>query len=255
MDNEVTSNFKKLLEKQGFKFLLKTKVVGGKGAAEGCKVEIEPAEGGARQTLDCDVILVATGRRAFTGGLQLDKAGLVADKFGRVEIDDHLRTKVPGIWGIGDVVKGAMLAHKAEEEGIAAVENILGEAGHVNYDCIPGVIYTHPEVAAVGKTEEELKTAGVKYSKGIFPFNANSRARTNHENEGFVKILTDTETDKILGIHIIGPNAGEMIAEGVLGMEYGAAAEDIARTCHAHPTLSEAFKEACMAAYDKAIHY
>jgi len=255
MDNELTSNFKKILEKQGFKFLMKTKVVGGKGGADGCKVEIEPAEGGARQTLDCDVILVATGRRAFTGGLQLDKAGLVADKFGRVEIDDHLRTKVPGIWGIGDAVKGAMLAHKAEEEGIAAVENILGEAGHVNYDCIPGVIYTHPEVAAVGKTEEELKTAGIKYSKGIFPFMANSRARTNHESEGLVKILTDTETDKILGIHIIGPNAGEMIAEGVLGMEYGAAAEDIARTCHAHPTLSEAFKEACMAAYDKSIHY
>jgi dihydrolipoamide dehydrogenase len=192
MDNEITSNFKKLLEKQGFKFLMKTKVVGGKGGADGCKVEIEPAEGGARQTLDCDVILVATGRRAFTGGLQLDKAGLTADKFGRVEIDDHLRTKVPGIWGIGDVVQGAMLAHKAEEEGIAAVENILGEAGHVNYGCIPGVIYTHPEVAAVGKTEEELKSAGVKYSKGIFPFMANSRARTNHESEGLVKILTDT---------------------------------------------------------------
>ena len=148
-----------------------------------------------------------------------------------------------------------MLAHKAEEEGIAAVENIIGEAGHVNYNTIPGVIYTHPEVASVGKTEEELKTAGVKYSKGVFPFMANSRARTNHESEGMVKILTDKETDKILGIHIIGPNAGEMIAEGVLGMEYDAAAEDIARTCHAHPTLSEAFKEACMAAYDKSIHY
>lgn len=148
-----------------------------------------------------------------------------------------------------------MLAHKAEEEGIAAVETILGEAGHVNYKTIPGVIYTHPEVASVGQTEEELKANGVKYSKGVFPFNANSRARTNHDADGMVKILTDKETDKILGIHIIGPNAGEMIAEGVLGMEYGAAAEDIARTCHAHPTLSEAFKEACMAAYDKAIHF
>ena len=172
-----------------------------------------------------------------------------------VEVNDHLQTKVPSIWAIGDVVRGAMLAHKAEEEGIAAVENIIGEAGHVNYNCIPGVIYTHPEVAAVGKTEEELKSAGVKYSKGVFPFMANSRARTNHESEGLVKILTDKETDKILGIHIIGPNAGEMIAEGVLGMEYDASAEDIARTCHAHPTLSEAFKEACMAAYDKPIHF
>lgn len=255
MDVEVTQQFKKILEKQGFKFMMKTKVVGGKGGPNGCKVEYEPAEGGARQSLDCDIILVATGRRAFTAGLQLDKAGLTTDKYGRVEVNDHLQTKVPSIWAIGDAIRGAMLAHKAEEEGIACVENIIGEAGHVNYDTIPGVIYTHPEVAAVGKTEEELKAAGVKYSKGVFPFMANSRARTNHESEGMVKILTDTATDKILGIHIIGPNAGEMIAEGVLGMEYGAAAEDIARTCHAHPTLSEAFKEACMAAYDKSIHY
>lgn len=234
---------------------MKTKVVGGKGGASGCKVEIEPAEGGARSTLDCDVILVATGRRAYTKGLQLDKAGLVSDKYGKVETNDHLQTNVSSIYAIGDVIKGAMLAHKAEEEGIAAVENILGEAGHVNYGTIPGVIYTHPEVATVGKTEEELKAAGVKFGKGVFPFMANSRARTNHESEGMVKILTDKDTDKILGIHIIGPNAGEMIAEGVLGMEYGACAEDIARTCHAHPTLSEAFKEACMAAYDKSIHY
>lgn len=255
MDTEITTNFKKILEKQGLKFLMKTKVVGGAGGPNGCKVEIEPAEGGSRTTLDCDIILVSTGRRAFTGGLQLEKAGLVADKRGMVEVNDHLQTKVPSIWAIGDVVRGAMLAHKAEEEGIAVVENIVGEAGHVNYNCIPGVIYTHPEVASVGKTEEELKTAGVKYSKGVFPFMANSRARTNHESEGLVKILTDKQTDKILGIHIIGPNAGEMIAEGVLGMEYDASAEDIARTCHAHPTLSEAFKEACMAAYDKSIHY
>lgn len=255
MDTEITTTFKKILEKQGIKFLMKTKVVGGAGGANGCKVEIEPAEGGSRTSLDCDVILVSTGRRAYTDGLQLEKAGLVADKRGMVEVNDHLQTKVPSIWAIGDVVRGAMLAHKAEEEGIAAVENIIGEAGHVNYNCIPGVIYTHPEVASVGKTEEELKGAGVKYSKGVFPFMANSRARTNHESEGLVKILTDKETDKILGIHIIGPNAGEMIAEGVLGMEYDASAEDIARTCHAHPTLSEAFKEACMAAYDKSIHY
>ena len=255
MDTELTTNFKKILEKQGFKFLMKTKVVGGKGGPNGCKVDIEPAEGGARTSLDCDVILVSTGRRPYTDGLQLEKAGLTSDKRGMIEVNDHLQTKVPSIWAIGDVVRGAMLAHKAEEEGIAAVENIIGEAGHVNYNTIPGVIYTHPEVASVGKTEEELKKAGVKYGKGVFPFMANSRARTNHESEGMVKVLTNKDTDKILGIHIIGPNAGEMIAEGVLGMEYDAAAEDIARTCHAHPTLSEAFKEACMAAYDKSIHY
>jgi dihydrolipoamide dehydrogenase len=201
------------------------------------------------------VVLIATGRRAFTDGLQLDKINLETDKFGRVETNEHFETKIPGVYAIGDVIKGPMLAHKAEEEGIACVEHILGEGGHINYNTIPGVIYTYPEVGSVGKTEEELKSAGVKYSKGVFPFMANSRARTNHESEGMVKILTDKETDKILGIHIIGPNAGEMIAEGVLGMEYDASAEDIARTCHAHPTLSEAFKEACMAAYDKSIHY
>jgi len=254
MDVEVTQQFKKILEKQGIKFMMKTKVVGGSGSANGCKVEVEPAEGGARQTLDADIILVATGRRAYTSGLQLEKAGLTTDKYGKVEINEHWETKVKGIYAIGDVVKGMMLAHKAEEEGIAAVETILGEAGHVNYNTIPGVIYTHPEVASVGFTEEEIKSKGISYSKGLFPFMANSRARTNHETDGMVKVLTDKATDKILGIHIIGPHAGEMIAEGVLGMEYGAAAEDIARTCHAHPTLSEAFKEACMAAYDKPIH-
>ena len=254
MDQEITKNLKRILEKQGFKFMLKTKVVGGKGAAEGCKVEIEPAAGGAKKTLDADVVLVATGRRPFTGGLQLEKAGLATDKRGIIETDDHLQTKVKGIWAIGDVVKGAMLAHKAEEEGLAVVERILGQGGHVNYECIPGVIYTYPEVAAVGKTEEQLKEAKVKYNVGKFPFLANSRAKTNNDFEGFVKILSDKTTDRILGIHIIGPNAGEMIAEGVLAMEYGASSEDVARTCHAHPTLSEAFKEACMATYDKAIH-
>lgn len=254
MDTEITTLFKKILEKQGFKFLLKTKVVGGKGGPNGCTVDVEAAEGGNKQTLNCDIILVSTGRRAFTGGLQLEKAGLTADKYGRVETDDHLQTKQKGIYAIGDVIKGAMLAHKAEEEGIAAVENILGEGGHVNYNAIPGVIYTWPEVAAVGKTEEELKAEGVKYNKGKFPFSANSRARTNNEAEGLIKVLADKDTDKILGIHMIGPNVGEMIAEGVLGMEYGASSEDIARTCHAHPTLSEAFKEACMSAHDKPIH-
>ena len=234
---------------------MKTKVTGGSGGPNGCKVNVESSEGGNKQTLNCDVVLVSVGRRTFTEGLQLDKAGLTTDKYGKVEVNDHWETKVKGIYAIGDVIAGPMLAHKAEEEGIAAVERILGEAGHVNYNTIPGVIYTYPEIASVGKTKEEIKTAGIKYSKGVFPFQANSRARTNHDSDGLVKILTNTETDKILGIHIIGPNAGEMIAEGVLGMEYGASAEDIARTCHAHPTLSEAFKEACMAAYDKPIHY
>jgi len=171
-----------------------------------------------------------------------------------IPTNDHWQTKHPHIYGIGDVVKGAMLAHKAEEEGIAAVEHILGEGGHVNYNCIPGVIYTHPEVAWVGKSEAELKKEGVNYKKGVFPMQANSRARTNNDADGLVKILTDAKTDKMLGIHIIGSNAGEMIAEGVLALEYGASAEDVARTCHAHPTMSEAFKEACMAATDKAIH-
>ena len=235
--------------------MMSHKVVGGSGAASGCKVHVEPAAGGAKQTLDCDVILVATGRRAFTKGLQLEKAGLSTDKFGKVETNDHWQTSTPGVYAIGDVIKGAMLAHKAEEEGIAAVEHILGDGGHVNYGCIPGVIYTHPEVASVGKTEEELKEEGVVFSKGVFPMMANSRARTNMDAEGMVKILTDKKTDRILGIHLMGANAGEMIAEGVLGMEYGASSEDIARTCHAHPTLSEAFKEACMAAHDKPIHF
>lgn len=174
---------------------------------------------------------------------------------GRVPIGRHLLTSMPGVYAIGDVIEGPMLAHKAEEEGIAAVEHILGEAGHVNYDAIPGVVYTHPEVATVGKTEEELKKEGVSYRKGTFPFMANSRARTNDDAEGIVKILADKETDLILGVHIVGPSAGEMIAEAVLAMEYGASSEDIARTCHAHPTLSEAFKEAAMAVYDKPIHF
>lgn len=255
MDVDITNQFKKILEKQGFKFMMKTKVVGGSGGPNGCKVEVEAAAGGDKKTIDCDIILVSTGRRPFTEGLQLDKAGLATDKFGRIETNDHWQTIVPHIYGIGDIIKGPMLAHKAEEEGIAAVEQILGHGGHVNYNTIPGVIYTYPEVAYVGKTEEELKAAGINYAKGTFPFNANSRARTNNSVEGTVKILVNKDTDKILGIHIIGPNAGEMIAEGVLGMEYGASAEDIGRTCHAHPTLSEGFKEACMAAYDKPIHF
>ncbi|RYH29313.1 dihydrolipoyl dehydrogenase, partial [archaeon] len=191
----------------------------------------------------------------FTKNMGLEELGIETDKIGRIKVDDHFKTKIPSIFAIGDCIDGPMLAHKAEEEGIACVENIAGFAGHVNYDCIPGVVYTFPELATVGQTEEQLKKAGVTYSKGTFPFQANSRARCTGDSEGMVKILTDKETDKILGMHIIGPNAGEMIAEGVLAMEYGAAAEDIGRTCHAHPTLSEALKEACMAAYDKPIHF
>lgn len=201
--------------------------------------------------------MVATGRRPYTDGLGLENLGIQTDKLGRIDVDSHFRTAVPSIYAIGDCIDGPMLAHKAEEEGIAAVETIAGFAGHVNYDAIPGVIYTFPEVASVGKTEEELKEAGVEFNKGTFPFAANSRARANAtgNSEGFVKILADKTTDKMLGIHIMGPNAGEMIAEGVLGMEYGASSEDVARTCHAHPTLSEAFKEAAMDAYDKPIHF
>jgi dihydrolipoamide dehydrogenase len=180
---------------------------------------------------------------------------LKTDKYGKIETNEHFQTDIAGVYAIGDVIKGPMLAHKAEEDGIAAVEHIIGEGGHVNYNTIPGVIYTYPEVASVGKTEEELKALGTEYRKGVFPFMANSRARTNNDSDGLVKILVEKETERIVGVHIMGPNAGEMIAEAVLGIEYGASAEDIARTCHAHPTLSEAFKEACMAAYDKPIHF
>lgn len=199
--------------------------------------------------------MVATGRRPYTAGLGLENLGIQTDRLGRIDVDSHFRTVVPSVYAIGDCIDGPMLAHKAEEEGVAAVENMAGKHGHVNYDTIPGVIYTYPEVATVGKTEEQLKAAGVKYNKGVFPFSANSRARAVQDSDGQVKILADAATDRIVGIHIIGANAGEMIAEGVLGMEYGASSEDIARTTHAHPTLAEAFKEAAMATYSKPIHF
>jgi dihydrolipoamide dehydrogenase len=254
IDKEITANFMKILQKQGLKFKLSTKVTGTQVAPDGVTLTIEPSTGGATETFKADVVLVSTGRRPFTKNIGLEELGIELDKVGRVVVDDHFQTKVPSVFAIGDCIDGPMLAHKAEEEGIACVENIAGFAGHVNYDTIPGVIYTHPEVATVGQTEEQLKKAGVQYNKGTFPFMANSRARAVGDAEGLVKVLTDKATDKILGMHIIGPNAGEMIAEGVLGMEYGASSEDIARTCHAHPTLAEALKEACMAAYDKPIH-
>lgn len=218
-------------------------------------VEYENVDDHSKSTVDADCIMISTGRKPYTDGLKLDRIGLETDKFGKIETNDHFETKVKGVFAIGDVIKGPMLAHKAEEEGIACVEHILGEGGHINYNTIPGVIYTYPEVGSVGKTEEELKKDGIKYKKGVFPFMANSRARTNNDAEGFVKILIEEGSHKILGVHILGPNAGEMLQEGVLAMEYGASAEDIARTCHAHPTLSEAFKEAAMAAYDKPIHF
>lgn len=255
MDHELTKKFQTTLKKQGFKFNLKTKVTSSEVTSDGVKLTTEPSKGGDAKEATYDIVLVATGRRPYTDGLGLDELGIQTDQLGRIDVDAHFRTAVPSIYAIGDCIDGPMLAHKAEEEGIAAVETIAGYAGHVNYDAIPGVIYTYPEVASVGKTEEELKEADIAYKTGSFPFAANSRARANGSSEGFVKVLADTETDRILGVHIIGPNAGEMIAEGVIGMEYGASSEDIARTCHAHPTLSEAFKEACMDTYDKPIHF
>ncbi|KAL3778939.1 hypothetical protein ACHAW5_003635, partial [Stephanodiscus triporus] len=257
MDVELTKKFQATLKKQGFKFRMSTKVVKSEVVGDSVHITTEPSKGGDQTTEVYDIVLVATGRRPYTAGLGLENLGIQTDKLGRIDVDSHFRTAVPSIYAIGDCIDGPMLAHKAEEEGIAAVETIAGYAGHVNYDAIPGVIYTFPEVASVGKTEEELKAMNVQYNKGTFPFAANSRARANAtgNSEGFVKVLADKTTDKILGVHIMGPNAGEMIAEGVLGMEYGAASEDLARTCHAHPTLSEAFKEACMDAYDKPIHF
>ncbi|EEC49654.1 dihydrolipoyl dehydrogenase [Phaeodactylum tricornutum CCAP 1055/1] len=255
MDIELTKKFQTTLKKQGFKFNLKTKVVKSEVGENGVTLTTEKSKGGGEKTETFDIVLVATGRRPFTEGLGLEALGIEQDKLGRVVVDAHFRTAVPSIYAIGDCINGPMLAHKAEEEGIAVTETIAGFAGHVNYDAIPGVIYTYPEVASVGKTEEELIEAGIKYNKGTFPFSANSRARANGSTEGLVKVLADAETDKILGAHIIGPNAGEMIAEAVIAIEYGASSEDLARTCHAHPTLSEAFKEACMDTYDKPIHF
>jgi len=254
MDAEVAKQTQKILTKQGLKFMLNTKVVEGDASGEGVALKVEAAKGGKEQTLDADVVLVAIGRRPYTKGLNLEHIGLETDKRGRLVIDSEYRTKIPHIRVIGDCTFGPMLAHKAEDEGLAAVEYITKNYGHVNYGAIPAVMYSHPEVAWVGQSEQELKEAGVKYKSGSFPFSANSRAKTNADTDGFVKFLADAETDRILGIHIIGPNAGEMIAEATLAMEYGASTEDIWRTCHAHPTLSEAFREGAMAVSAKAIH-
>jgi dihydrolipoamide dehydrogenase len=254
MDTEIGRNFQRILTRQGLKFRLSTKVAGARLTNTGVVLTLEPSQGGAAEEIAADVVLVAVGRRANTDGLGLDSAGVALDERGRVKTDAHWATNVPGIHAIGDVIAGPMLAHKAEEEGVAVAERLAGQAGHVNYAVIPGVVYTWPEVAAVGQTEEELKAAGVEYRIGRFPFTANGRARAMGDTDGFVKILADKATDRILGAHIIGPDAGTLIAELATAMEFGAAAEDVARTCHAHPTLNEAVKEAALAVEGRALH-
>jgi dihydrolipoamide dehydrogenase len=253
MDAEVCRQFQRLLEKQGIAFHLSSKVTGVDGTGARLKAQLEPAAGGAAQTIEADVVLVAIGRVPYTDGLGLETVGVQKDNRGRVIVDHHFATHAPGIYAIGDVIAGPMLAHKAEDEGVAVAEILAGQAGHVNYDVIPNVVYTAPEIASVGKTEEELKEAGIAYKSGKFPFTANGRAKVNHQTDGFVKILADAVTDRVLGVHIVSTDAGNMIAEAAVAMEFGAAAEDIARTCHAHPTLSEAVKEAAMAVDKRAI--
>jgi len=255
IDGEVARQFHRLLQKQGIAFKLSSKVTGVDTSGKMLNVKVEPAAGGAAETIEADIVLVAIGRVPFTEGLGLEAAGVKKDNRGRVVVDAHFRTNVDGIYAIGDVIAGPMLAHKAEDEGVAAAEVIAGQAGHVNYEVIPNVVYTSPEIASVGKTEEELKAAGIAYQVGKFPFSANARARANLATDGFVKILADAKTDRVLGVHILGPDAEAMIAEAAIAMEFGASSEDIARTCHAHPTLSEAVKEAALAVAKRAINF
>ncbi len=254
MDGEVSKEFQKILAKQGMEFKLSTKVTGVDTSGNTVKVTVEPAKGGAPETIECDTVLVAIGRRPYTDGLGLEQVGVRLDNRGRIETDGHFRTGVDGIWAIGDVIAGPMLAHKAEEEGSNVAETLAGQKPHIDYDIIPGVVYTAPEVASIGRTEEQLKEVGTAYKTGKFPFMANSRARSVGNTDGFVKILADAKTDRVLGAHIIGPEAGILIAEIAIAMEFGASSEDIARTCHAHPTLAEAVKEAAMAVEKRAIH-
>ncbi len=254
MDGEVSKQFQRMLAKQGIDFKLSAKVTAVEKSGNGAKVTFEPVKGGDAVTLEAEAVLISTGRRPYTDGLGLAEAGVAVDERGRVAINDHWQTNVAGIYAIGDVVKGPMLAHKAEDEGVAVAEIIAGQKGHVNFDVIPSVVYTQPEVASVGKTEEELKAAGIEYKVGKFPFTANGRARAMQHTDGFVKILADKATDKVLGAHILGYNAGEMIHELTVLMEFGGSSEDLARTCHAHPTMSEAVRESAMATYDKPIH-
>ena len=253
MDGEVAKQFQRMLEKQGFNFRLQSKVTAVAKNGAGASVTFEPVNGGDAQTIECDRVLIATGRVPVTTGLGLEEAGVATER-GRVVVDDHFATNVAGIYAIGDVIRGPMLAHKAEDEGIAVAEILAGQAGHVNYSVIPAVVYTMPEVAGIGATEEDLKAAGVAYSVGKFPFTANGRARSIRHTDGFVKILADKETDRVLGAHIIGAGAGDLIAECAVLMEFGGSSEDLARTCHAHPTLSEAVKEAAMGVEKRAIH-
>jgi dihydrolipoamide dehydrogenase len=254
MDGEIGRQAQRALEKQGMTFKLSSKVTGVDSSGQRLKATIEPAKGGTAETIEADVVLVAIGRVPYTEGLGLQEIGVKLDERGRVVVDHYYATNVPGIWAIGDVIAGPMLAHKAEDEGVALAEILVGEAGHVNYDAIPNVVYTYPEIATVGKSEEELKAAGINYNVGKFPFTANGRAKVNLTTDGFVKILADAKTDRVLGVHLICADASNMIAEAVIAMEFGASAEDIARTCHAHPTLPEAVKEAAMAVSKRAIH-
>lgn len=254
MDGEISKHFQRVLTKQGIEFRLGTKVTGAKPSKTGVALTVEPAAGGAAETIKCDVVLVSVGRRPYTEGLGLEKVGVKTDNRGFIEIGDNFETSVPGIHAIGDCVRGPMLAHKAEDEGVVCAEILAGQSGHINYDAIPGIVYTWPEVASVGKTEEQLKEAGIAYRVGKFPFTANSRARCNDTTDGFVKILADAETDQVLGAHILGADAGTLIHEVVTILEFGGSAEDIARTCHGHPTLNEAVKEAALAVDGRALH-
>jgi dihydrolipoamide dehydrogenase len=254
MDGEVSRQFQRTLARQGIDIRTGAKVTAVKKSRSGASVSFEPVKGGDAETIDADVVLVATGRKPYTEGLGLAEAGIELDERGRVRTDAHFRTSVPGIYAIGDVIAGPMLAHKAEDEGVAVAEIIAGQAGHVNYDVIPSVVYTSPEVASVGKTEEELKKAGIEYRAGKFPFSANGRGRASLHTEGFVKVLADKASDRVLGVHIVGFGAGEMIHEAAVIMEFGGSSEDLARTCHAHPTMSEAVKEAALATFAKPIH-
>jgi dihydrolipoamide dehydrogenase len=256
IDSEVAKQFHRILQKQGIVVRLSSKVSGVDSSGKVLKVKVEPAAGGgAAETLEADVVLVAIGRVPYTEGLGLEALGVKKDNRGRILVDPHFRSNVEGVYAIGDAIAGPMLAHKAEEEGVAVAEILAGQVGHVNYDVIPNVVYTYPEIASVGKTEEELKAAGIAYNVGKFPFAANPRARVNLTTEGFVKILADAKTDRVLGVHILGPDAGNMIGEAAVAMEFGASSEDIARTCAAHPTLSEAIKEAALAVAKRAINF
>ena len=255
MDKEISSEFMKILIKQGFKFKLNSKVTSVSNKDEQVEVIFTNNETSEEEIILADKVLISVGRKPYTEGLNLTKMGIKKDKQGRIDVNEKLQTSINNIYAIGDVIKGPMLAHKAEEEGIAVAEIIAGQAGHVNYDIIPGVVYTSPEVAVVGKTEEQLKKENIDYKVGKFPFLANSRAKVNNETDGFVKILADKKTDRVLGVHMIGPHTGDMIAEMAIAMEFGASAEDIARTCHAHPTHTEAVKEAALAVDKRAIHF